>query len=348
MKKKLPAVFAVISFLILIGVLTAGLLTRRDMGERGKRLFAKTEPAGAVSEDKAEETTKDTSEPDEGDSTVSRDETQAAAVSEDMEPHSDEDTDKEDESAEPEPQREVLEKYKSLLEVNPYVAGWLATSDSSIDDPVLYTPKSQNYFLHRDIEGKPTENGSLFIALIWHDDYHNTLIYGHNMRDGSSFGSLKKFADASYGLSHSVIRFDTLYEEREYELLGVFYSQIDEEELETEEDRAEADRRIEEEGREEKPEGELSLADLDLSAPYSDEDIYRQEKDEDNGRFRYYYYTDLSDRDDFEYYVNNVRERALYDTGVDAEWGDDLLTLSTCNYHVKNGRLVVVAKRIKE
>ena len=149
MKKKLPAVFAVISFLILIGVLTAGLLTRRDMGERGKRLFAKAEPAGAVSEDKAEETTKDTSEPDEGDSTVSRDETQAAAVSEDMEPPSEEDTDKEDESAEPEPQREVLEKYKSLLEVNPYVAGWLSTSDSSIDDPVLYTPKSQNYFLHR-------------------------------------------------------------------------------------------------------------------------------------------------------------------------------------------------------
>ena len=41
MKKKLPAVFAVISFLILIGVLTAGLLARRDMGERGKETFRK-------------------------------------------------------------------------------------------------------------------------------------------------------------------------------------------------------------------------------------------------------------------------------------------------------------------
>ena len=76
--------------------------------------------------------------------------------------------------------------------------------------------------------------------------------------------------------------------------------------------------------------------------------LYRQEKDEDNGRFRYYYFTDLSDKKDFDYFVEHVKMNALYDTGVDAEWGDELLTLSTCSYHVTNGRFVVVAKRIKQ
>ena len=91
----------------------------------------------------------------------------------------------------------------------------------------------------------------------------------------------------------------------------------------------------------------LTLNDIDLHRDFGDEDIYRLEKDEDNGRFRYYYYTDLADKDDFEYYVRNVKERSLYDTGVTAEWGDDLITLSTCSYHVKNGRFVVVAVRRK-
>ena len=90
-------------------------------------------------------------------------------------------------------------------------------------------------------------------------------------------------------------------------------------------------------------EEDLTVADLDLNRDFGDEDIYRIEKDEDNGRFRYYYYNDLADEDDFNYFVNNVKERSLYDTGVEAKYGDDLLTLSTCSYQVKNGRFVVVA-----
>ncbi|MBQ7582822.1 MAG: class B sortase, partial [Lachnospiraceae bacterium] len=242
--------------------------------------------------------------------------------------------------------REPLPKFHDILEINPYVAGWLRIDGSLIDDPVVYTPVSQNYFLHRDIAGNDTSAGTLFIAVNWQENYHNTLIYGHNMKDGSGFGSLSKFTDPSYGLSHNILHFDTLYEERDYELFAVFYSQIDEEELETEEDRQQADEAIEAEGiarkeeelaaqaaenPQQQPPEEfepivLTLADLDLFIDFGDMDIYRQEKDEDNGRFRYYYYTDLSDKADFDYYVKNVKERALYDTGVEAEWGDDLIT----------------------
>ena len=40
-----------------------------------------------------------------------------------------------------------------------------------------------------------------------------------------------------------------------------------------------------------------------------------------------------------------VKAAALYDTGVTAEYGDQLLTLSTCNYHTGDGRFVVVARK---
>ena len=46
--------------------------------------------------------------------------------------------------------------------------------------------------------------------------------------------------------------------------------------------------------------------------------------------------------------MNEMAEMSLYDTGVTAEYGDQLLTLSTCDYQEKNGRFVVVARKIKE
>ncbi len=59
--------------------------------------------------------------------------------------------------------------------------------------------------------------------------------------------------------------------------------------------------------------------------------------------FRYYRYTGLSRREGFEDYVRQAREASLYDTGTRAEYGDRLLTLSTCSYHQENGTFVVVA-----
>ena len=59
--------------------------------------------------------------------------------------------------------------------------------------------------------------------------------------------------------------------------------------------------------------------------------------------FRYYEYTDLTDPAVFEEYLAQVREAAAYDTGVTAEYGDELITLSTCSRHDAEERFVVVA-----
>ncbi|MBQ9359904.1 MAG: class B sortase [Lachnospiraceae bacterium] len=359
MKQKLPMIFASFSFLILVGLIVVGLVSRRGDTARSDRLFARASASELTQSEASDESAKlesavlaDSADAQIAD-TVSQDDNgdDALAGGDGGETELDGGSSGDDFEANEQERRKILPGFNDLIAINPYVAGWLTIDGTPIDDPVVYTPNSQNFFLHRDFDGSDAEKGTLFIAVLWRDEYNNTLIYGHNMKDGSGFGSLLSYADETYGREHAMIRFDTLYEEREYELFAVFYSQIDEDELETEEDRAEADKRVEEESLADQEEGtepeELTLADLNLYEDYDDIDIYREEKDEDDGRFRYYYYTDLSDKADFDYFVSNVKERALYDTGVSAEWGDEFITFSTCSYQVKNGRFVVVGKRIK-
>lgn len=62
--------------------------------------------------------------------------------------------------------------------------------------------------------------------------------------------------------------------------------------------------------------------------------------------FAYHEFVNAQDASGFEDFVKTCKELALYDTGVTAEYGDKLITLSTCEYSQTNGRLVVVAKRI--
>lgn len=66
----------------------------------------------------------------------------------------------------------------------------------------------------------------------------------------------------------------------------------------------------------------------------------------DNTGFKYYLFANAEKEKDFADYVEQCKAIALYDTGVTAEYGDKLLTLSTCEYSDTNGRLVVVAKKI--
>lgn len=62
--------------------------------------------------------------------------------------------------------------------------------------------------------------------------------------------------------------------------------------------------------------------------------------------FQYHQFVDAQSEKEFDKFVDTCKDLALYDTGVTAEYGDKLVTLSTCEYSQTNGRLVVVAKRI--
>ncbi len=67
---------------------------------------------------------------------------------------------------------------------------------------------------------------------------------------------------------------------------------------------------------------------------------------EDSTEFKYYEFVNAGSSEIFDDYVDHIKQMSVIDTGVDVVYGDQLLTLSTCAYHVKDGRFAVIAKKI--
>ena len=62
--------------------------------------------------------------------------------------------------------------------------------------------------------------------------------------------------------------------------------------------------------------------------------------------FPFYRFVNAASPEEFADYVSACKVRALYDTGISAQYGDKLLTLSTCDNITDNGRWLVIGKRI--
>ncbi len=190
---------------------------------------------------------------------------------------------------------EMLERYAALHEENRELAGWLSIEGTGIDYPVMQSGDDE-YYLHHDFYGEESKYGSLYVrGQADLDGGTNFVIYGHNMKDGSMFGDLDLYLEESFYKEHPTVSFDTLYEERTYDIIAVFRSQVYDEE----------------------------------------EDV-----------FKYYQFYEAETQEEFDSFYSNIKALSLYDTGVEAAFGDTFLTLSTCAYHVPDGRLVVVAKRV--
>lgn len=82
-------------------------------------------------------------------------------------------------------------------------------------------------------------------------------------------------------------------------------------------------------------------AEYEVLAAFYDRVYYQSET-----CFKFYQFIDAKDEADFDNAIANYHEKQLYDTGVTASYGDKLITLVTCAYHVENGRFVVVARKI--
>jgi len=64
-------------------------------------------------------------------------------------------------------------------------------------------------------------------------------------------------------------------------------------------------------------------------------------------KFKYFNFINAANEKKFDEFISECKKRSFYDTGVPAKYGDKLITLSTCEYSVENGRMVVVAKKIE-
>ena len=82
-------------------------------------------------------------------------------------------------------------------------------------------------------------------------------------------------------------------------------------------------------------------ANYEIIAVFKSKVYYQSEKNV----FRYYYFIDANNEEEYNEFVANSKKSSLYDTEKTANYGEQLLTLSTCSYHTKDGRFVFVAKK---
>ncbi|MCI9022171.1 MAG: class B sortase [Eubacterium sp.] len=122
----------------------------------------------------------------------------------------------------------ILEQYQEMAEEYPGLYGWLQIPGTQIDLPVMQPYKENEYYLDHDFTGADSAEGALFAdpenSRFPQDG--NTIIYGHNMKNGHMFGLLNLFEDAAYFKTHKEILFDTIYETGVYEAVAVIKTRI--------------------------------------------------------------------------------------------------------------------------
>lgn len=99
--------------------------------------------------------------------------------------------------------KKMLQGLQNLMKQNNFVVGWIKISDTKIDYPIMQNRDDNEYFLHRDINGKESYPGSIYLDSnhrINEDGLH--VIYGHNMKNGSMFKDVTKFTDPKYMKNH--------------------------------------------------------------------------------------------------------------------------------------------------
>ncbi len=96
--------------------------------------------------------------------------------------------------------------HAGLKVANPDTLGWILIPDTPVNYPLM-APDNNNYYLKHTFTRSYSDFGSIFLAAECKPDLTDPhiLIYGHNTKNGSMFGSLKKYKDATYAKAHPYI-----------------------------------------------------------------------------------------------------------------------------------------------
>lgn len=95
--------------------------------------------------------------------------------------------------------------FDKLQKENKDIVGWIKVDGTNIDYPVLRAPSSdESYYLHRDYTGSYLYAGSIYMESYNSPDFtdRDTILYGHNMMNGTMFADLHKFEDSSFFIKH--------------------------------------------------------------------------------------------------------------------------------------------------
>ena len=194
------------------------------------------------------------------------------------------------------------DRYASIRDKYPYLVGRIKFNYYKEERflPIMQTKNDPEHFLYRDPEGEDSKWGTPFL------DYRcdikkpsaNLIVYGHNMKDLSQFGSLSEYKSQDYYKKYPTMKLETMYEEEKiYDVVASMHARIYDK-------------------------GMKSV-------------------------FKYYNFVDATNASEFNNFVSNIKKMQCYETGIVPQYGDKLLTLSTCDYtkYADGGRFVVVLRK---
>ena len=191
---------------------------------------------------------------------------------------------------------QIQDRFIPLLQINPETVGWIKVGNLA-DEPVVY--RDNEFYLNHDFYQKKSSSGTVFVDVentdLENDKY--VIVYGHDLRDGSKFGSLKEYLNIEQLKNNIVIEWSSLYssEAEKYVVFSVFDSSM-----------------------------------LEENKNYFD-----------LRRF------DEIDLDGTKKFIEEIRERSLYDIPVDVTAEDQIMVLVTCSYKHEDGRLLIFCRKVR-
>lgn len=180
--------------------------------------------------------------------------------------------------------------FDSLQEINPDVIGWLEMEAVDTINYPIVQGEDNDYYLHRTFQRTDNFAGSIFMDYMNKSNFgqRNTIVYGHNMKNGSMFGSLKNYRDQEVYKKSPYFWIYTPTRIYKYEI--------------------------------------FACAEVD--------------------KFGQDYQITFRDKEDFQEFIYRAQDQALYDTGVDVDYTDTVVTLSTCTGNEAT-RFIVQGKRVR-
>lgn len=203
---------------------------------------------------------------------------------------------------------DISERFKLLQAQNPDTVGWLTVPGTKCDNPVVQTTNNETY-LKTTFDGKKSKYGTLFADSICKFDPPS-----------------KK----SNGLSTNTIVYG--HHMRDGTMMGEFkkfrkydfYKEHPVLQFTTQYDTKTVDWKI------------LSIFIINTVPADSFDSVFN------------YRQVEFANKYAFNIYLNEITQRSIINTGVDAVYGDQFLTLSTCTYEFNDARLVIVARRVRD
>lgn len=129
------------------------------------------------------------------------------------------DTDEEETLEEPEIPAVVVD-FDYLWSENEDIVAWISIPDTDIDYPILQADDN-DYYLNRNLDGSKGRPACIFLDCYndckFNDDL--SVVYGHNMRNGTMFGKLKEFQDANYFNEHRNLNLYLPNETKNYQIV---------------------------------------------------------------------------------------------------------------------------------